>query len=124
MTRARKVKAIKTLREWERLNLPTYGTEAGYDLVLVMASLEAEESISLKKLYLSIRFAESTIRLLIRNLEQDGWIKLHKSNLDGRHREFRRTEKFDKEIINWVNQITLIFSPKENNSININLIDC
>jgi hypothetical protein len=72
MTRARKVKAIKTLREWERLNLPTYGTEAGYDLVLVMASLEAEESISLKKLYLSIRFAESTIRLLIRNLEQDG----------------------------------------------------
>ena len=112
LTRPQTIKAIRKLREWERKNLPLYGTDAGYDLFLELAALDVNQGVSLKNLYLSLDYAESTIRLLFRNLEQDGWLELTKGNADGRHRTFHRTEKFDHKVMDWVNVIAALFSPK------------
>ena len=89
------------IREWERLNLPTYGTSAGYALFLKLASLPPTGSTSLKQMYLSMPCAESTTRLLFRNLEQDGLIYLPRDQSDQRFREFQLTLKFQTVIAEW-----------------------
>ena len=89
------------IREWERLNLPTYGTNAGYALFLKLASLPLTGSTSLKRMYLSMTCAESTTRLLFRHLEQDGLIYLPRDQADQRFREFQLTSKFQTVIAEW-----------------------
>jgi DNA-binding MarR family transcriptional regulator len=100
-----RINKLKRIRVWEKSNLPTYGTDAGYALLLELASLEDGSDITLKGLYLSIPYAESTIRLLFRNLEEDGWIELPKDRVDQRFRSFVPTEKFNKKVDEWLNQV-------------------
>jgi hypothetical protein len=111
LVQARTISAIKSFKEWERRNLPTYGTEAGYDLFLILASLEPDKSISLKSLYLTVNCSESTTRLLFRHLEQDGWIELVKCTSDGRHRTFHKTKKFNAKVSDWINQFMVLITP-------------
>jgi DNA-binding MarR family transcriptional regulator len=111
LAQGRIINAFKKFKEWERRNLPTYGTEAGYDLFLILASLEPNKSVSLKSLYLTINCSESTTRLLFRHLEQDGWIQLTKCPSDGRHRTFHKTEKFDDKVSDWINQFMFLLDP-------------
>jgi len=89
------------IREWERQNLPIYGTSAGYALFLKFTSLPPTGSTSLKQMYLSMPFAESTTRLLFRNLKQDGLIYLPRDKADQRFREFQLTLKFQTVIAEW-----------------------
>lgn len=98
------------IREWERLNLPTYGTTAGYALFLKLASLPPTGSTSLKQMYLSMPCAESTTRLLFRNLEQDGMIYLPRDQVDQRFREFQLTQKFQTVIAEWEDFIESVWS--------------
>ena len=98
------------IREWERLNLPTYGTTAGYALFLKLASLPPTGSTSLKQMYLSMPCAESTTRLLFRNLEQDELIYLPRDQVDQRFREFKLTPKFQTVIAKWVEFIESVWS--------------
>ena len=98
------------IREWERLNLPTYGTTAGYALFLKLASLRPTGSTSLKQMYLSMPCAESTTRLLFRNLEQDGLIYLPRDQADQRFREFQLTQKFQTVIAEWEDFIESVWA--------------
>lgn len=100
-----KINKLKRIRVWEKSNLPTYGTDAGYALLLELASLEDGSDITLKGLYLSVPYAESTIRLLFRNLEEDGWIELPKDRVDQRFRSFVPTEKFHRKVDEWLDQV-------------------
>lgn len=100
-----KINNLKRIRSWEQKNLPTYGTDAGYALLLELASLENGSDITLKSLYLSIPYAESTIRLLFRNLEEDGWIELPKAPLDRRFKSFVPTEKFHRKVDEWLDLV-------------------
>ena len=98
------------IREWERQNLPIYATSAGYALFLKLASLPPTGSTSLKQMYLSMPCAESTTRLLFRNLEQDGMIYLPRDQADQRFREFKLTPKFQTVIANWEEFIESVWS--------------
>ena len=98
------------IREWERLNLPTYGTTAGYALFLKLASLPPTGSTSLKQMYLSMPCAESTTRLLFRNLEQDELIYLPRDQADQRFREFKLTPKVQTVIAEWEEFIESVWS--------------
>ena len=98
------------IREWEKLNLPTYGTSAGYALFLKLASLPPTGSTSLKQMYLSMPCAESTTRLLFRNLEQDELIYLPRDQSDQRFREFKLTPKFQTVIAEWEEFIESVWS--------------
>ncbi len=101
-----KINRLKRIRVWERSNLPIYGSDAGYALLLELASLEASDGVTLKRLYLSMPYAESTIRLLFRNLEEDGWIELPKGHVDQRFRSFIPTEKFHRKVDEWLDQFS------------------
>ncbi len=96
------INTIRRIRSWEQKQLPTYGTDAGYALFLELASLVNSKDIPLKQVYLSLPFAESTIRLLIRNLEEDGWIALPQGPEDKRQRFFNPTEKFHVLVDEWI----------------------
>ena len=96
------VKKIRLFREWERTNLPVYGTLAGYELLLILASSPYTDKMSLKEVYLSMRCAESTTRLLFRNLESDGWIVLPRDPEDNRFKEFQLTDKLKTVIDKWL----------------------
>lgn len=102
--KSNKINRLRRIREWEKSNLPTYGTDAGYALLIELASSEENSALTLKGLYLSIPHAESTIRLLLRNLEEDGWLELPKDRTDQRFRSFIPTEKFNKKIDEWLDQ--------------------
>ncbi len=91
---------IKQIRKWEETHLPTYGSHAGHSLFLELASSNGRKT--LKEIYLSMSCAESTTRLLLRNLESDGWIHLSKDAQDQRLKEFQATEKFNAMVLEWL----------------------
>lgn len=103
------ISTLRYLRVWEDSNLPTYGSEAGYDLLIYLACLETSKEVNLKSIYLSLPYAESTIRLLIRNLEDDGFIIMPKDQEDNRFRVLIPTPKFQNLIENWNKQIESCF---------------
>lgn len=108
LTKSKIVSINRKIREWEQKNLPIYGSSAGYDLFMELASLKENSQARLKHLYLSLDHSESTTRLLLRNLEEDGWIEVVKNGQDRRHRSFRRTAKLDEKIQEWVEVINAI----------------
>ncbi|MEY4713137.1 MAG: hypothetical protein RIS88_2587 [Pseudomonadota bacterium] len=94
------IRQIKQIREWEETHLPTYGSHAGRSLFLELASSNGRKT--LKEIYLSMSCAESTTRLLLRNLESDGWIHLLRDAQDQRLKELQPTEKFNALVIEWL----------------------
>ncbi len=96
------VTSIRLLRDWERANIPMYGSLAGYQLFLELASMPHDGMRSLKEIYLSMKCAESTTRLLFRNLEADGWLLLPRNSSDQRFREFQLTDKFHRCVDEWL----------------------
>jgi len=99
-----------SIREWEQQNLPTYGTSAGYDLFLKLASLPPTGTTSLKQIYLSMPCAESTTRLLFRNLEHDELIYMPGDQFDQRFKEFQLTHKFQAVIVQWTEFIESVWA--------------
>ena len=96
------VQLIRKINRWEKANLPTYGTSAGYELFLQLAELPNDAQKSLKEIYLTMDCAESTTRLLLRNLESDGWIILPRLDNDERFKVFRLTDKFLSCVDQWL----------------------
>ncbi len=96
------IQIFESIKRWEKSNLPTYGSVAGQDLFLQLALLHNKRNKSLKELYLSLNCAESTARILLRNLEMDGWIHLPKNKIDERFKHFVLTDKSIKCIEEWV----------------------
>lgn len=101
---------LHSVRHWERLNLPHYGKEVGYLLFLELAKSEGVSIDTLKSFYLSMPYAESTVRLLLRDLESDGWIRVSRQESDKRIRKFLLTEKFNEKQNEWIKTIDRILS--------------
>ncbi len=64
----------------------------------------------LKEFYLSMPYAESTMRLIFRNLESDGWIEMPRNKVDKRVRRFVLTEKFHQKRDEWLKVVSEILS--------------
>ena len=104
------INKLRCLRVWEHAHLPTYGSEAGYALLMELACLETSKEVNLKSIYLSIPYAESTLRLLIRNLEDDGYIVMPKDQQDNRTRVLIPTPKFQSLVKKWNKKIASCFA--------------
>lgn len=99
------------LRLWERNHLPISKTTAGYHLFLFLTnSLVNDGDVRLKNIYHSLPFSEKTLRLLLRELEGDGWIKMPMKTSDPRHKDIIPTGKFDQTIKSRISQIKLVFA--------------
>ena len=99
------------LRVWESNNLPIAKTNAGYHLLLLLSKslLVGNEDIRLKNIYHSLSFSEKTLRLLLRELERDGWIEMPNKTFDPRHKDIVPTTKFNSVLKAWSTQIDLLF---------------
>lgn len=64
--------------------------------------------MALKEFYLSMPFAESTVRLLLRDLENDGWIEMQSLDKDKRIKGFLLTDKFCHLRDEWLQEIRSI----------------
>ncbi len=101
---------LHAIRQWERRHLPYYGTEAGYQLLLELIQVNCQIRRTLKEFYLSIPYAESTVRLLLRSMESDGWINMVSEGDDKRIRYFEPTEKLQIKKDEWIDAIREILS--------------
>lgn len=101
---------LHAIRHWERKNLPHYGKDAGYLLFLELAKTGSVCSETLKEFYLSMPYAESTMRLLFRNLESDGWIEMPRRGEDKRIRQFVLTDKFHQKKTEWLEAVQAILT--------------
>jgi DNA-binding MarR family transcriptional regulator len=93
---------LHSIRHWEKQNLPHYGKEVGYLLFLELATFNGINSEALKAFNLSMPYAESTVRLLLRKLENDGWIQVIKFEKDKRMRNFKLTDQFLIKRAEWL----------------------
>jgi len=90
---------------WEAKNLPHYGKEVGYMLFLKLSCNNIVTTDALKEFYLQMPYAESTVRLLLRNLEADGWIYTPRNQYDKRARQFVLTERFISKRDEWLKKV-------------------
>lgn len=98
------------LRTWERKHLPISRTNAGYHLFLFLShSVLSDEGARLKNIYHSLPFSEKTLRLLLRELESDGWIQMPNKSNDPRYKEIIPTAKFNNVLKSWSTQIDSLF---------------
>ena len=67
---------------------------------------------TLKSFYLSMPYAESTVRLLLRQLEVDGWIEASQVPTDRRARQIDLTQKFIEKQQEWMRAIEKILLNK------------
>jgi hypothetical protein len=81
---------------------PSVTRMGGYSVFVELAYADGADSKMLKMIYLSMHYAESTIRLLFRNLENGGWIAMPGNELDKRACSFVLTEKFLRKQEKWV----------------------
>ena len=97
-------RASLALRRWEMENLPSNGSHLGFELFMTLvleAATRNHQGVMLKHLYLGLPFSEKGLRLHIRRLEIQGWIKVEKANADFRssrvelsHRSWMLVEKY------------------------------
>ena len=95
------INRIRLFRAWEISNLPVYGSLDGYQLFLLLAASPYSNKMSLKEVYLSMGCAQSTTRLLFKNLESDGLVVITNDRKDSRFREFQLTDKLKLIIKQW-----------------------
>lgn len=105
-----KPSTLYEIRQWERSNLPHYAKEVGYQLFLELARHGGINQDTLKSFYLSMPYSESTVRLLLRQLEEDGWIKCSRQASDNRSRQIDITAKFVEKQQEWLGAVTEILN--------------
>ncbi|MFZ4533412.1 MAG: hypothetical protein ACOYOJ_16555 [Alsobacter sp.] len=96
-------KHLLMVRTWEKLNLPTYNSVIGFDVILyIMASYGNDRTNNLKSLYRSIDYSESQIRAFIRRLESDHWIVLVENAADRRNRYIKPSQSLIAKFAEYV----------------------
>ena len=79
-------------------------------LFLELSNAGGASNEMLKEFYLSMPYAESTMRLLFRNMESDGWIEMPSNVADKRVRQFVLTDKFHQKRDEWLRVASDILS--------------
>lgn len=110
-----RIKGLYELRMWERRNLPISQTNAGYHLFLYLSkTLLSDSDIRLKNIYHSLPFSEKTLRILLRDLEGNGWIEMPNKSNDPRHKDIIPTPKLRAVLKSWTSQVDVLFSNLQN----------
>ncbi len=105
------IKLLDELRSWESINLPIVNTSAGYQLMYYFLKVYIiyKEEIWLKNIYYSLPYSEKTLRLLLRELENDGWIEMPKKKKDSRFKDVKVKIKLLTVMNAWLKKIELTF---------------
>lgn len=90
-----KARAIITLNDWCRANLPTDGSPIAHELSLhiVMNYDNTAPTFGLKQLYSILPYSEPQLRRHLRRLEQDNWVQVLQDPVDARNRHVEPTDK-------------------------------
>jgi hypothetical protein len=71
------IDSFMEVRQWQDANLPIYGSFIGLDLIIFLSRSQVKNTpYSLKDVFHSLRYSEGALRIFIRRLEKDGWIRL------------------------------------------------
>lgn len=71
------IESFIQVRQWQDAHLPIYGSFIGLDLIVFLSRSQANNTpYSLKDVFHSLRYSEGALRIFIRRLEKDGWIRL------------------------------------------------
>jgi len=105
-------KHLLMVRTWEKLNLPTYNSVIGFDVILqIMASYGSDRTNNLKHLYRSVDYSESQIRAFIRRLESDEWIVLVENAADRRNRYIKPSQNLLAKFAEYVTVFRKVGEP-------------
>ena len=76
------------IRRWERARLPMADSALGHELFMTLARHSllrpGDRAPLLKQVYLDMPFSEKGVRLHLRRLESDGWVRLRQDGGDSR----------------------------------------
>lgn len=76
------------IRRWERAHLPMSDSPLGQELFMTLARHSvlrpADRAPLLKQVYLDMPFSEKGVRLHLRRLESDGWVRFRQDGGDSR----------------------------------------
>jgi DNA-binding MarR family transcriptional regulator len=89
-----KARAIITLNDWCRANLPTDGSPIAHELSLhIVMRFDSNPTLGLKQLYSTVPYSEPQLRRHLRRLEQENWVLVRADPVDARNRHVLPTEK-------------------------------
>ena len=93
------IQKIISLHDWESGNLPLFKHSIGQSVFLrLLEAFVQGESLSVKELTLSLHYSPSGIRLQLRMLENEGWIKFLPSPDDQRVKVIQPSDVLSKAI--------------------------
>ena len=96
------------LRQWERQHLPTEASPVGFELLMRLAQWSAlgqhDRTALLKQLYLALPYSEKGVRLHLRRLEAQGWVKVQRASSDSRGTRVELSEMAWKLLSDYVKE--------------------
>ena len=103
------MQSILSLRAWEDAHLPLKQSALAYDLlVLVVHSELSGTPISIKQLFVTLKYSEAGIRKQIRRLLKEEWIKLEGIKDDKRVRVIMTQPKLLDAMTSYASVFELI----------------
>lgn len=93
------IESFMEVRQWQDANLPIYGSFIGLDLILFLSRSQVKNTpYSLKDVFHSLRYSEGALRIFIRRLEKDGWVRLETWPGDRRNKKIIVNDNLIKAI--------------------------
>lgn len=112
------IESFMEVRQWQDANLPIYGSFIGLDLIIFLSKSQVKNTpYSLKDVFHSLRYSEGALRIFIRRLEKDGWIRLETWPGDRRNKKIIVNENLIAAINEFFLLVTNISSISEKRSL-------
>jgi DNA-binding MarR family transcriptional regulator len=94
---------LQRIREWERKNLPQWGSRIAQDLFRYLgAHAEKHHASTVKEIVLATGYSERAIRKQLHRFGEHGWITRTQSDVDRRNAYIQSTERFRVDYAYWL----------------------
>jgi Transcriptional regulators len=94
---------LQRIREWERKNLPQWGSRIAQDLFRYLGThTEPHHASTVKEIVLATGYSERAIRKQLQRFVEHGWITRTQSDVDRRNAHIQPTERFRVDYAHWL----------------------
>ena len=94
---------LQRIREWERKNLPQWGSRIAQDLFRYLGThTEPHHASTVKEIVLATGYSERAIRKQLQRFGEHGWITRTQSDVDRRNAHIQTTERFRVDYACWL----------------------
>lgn len=94
---------VQRIREWERKNLPQWGSRIAQDLFRYLGThTEPHHASTVKEIVLATGYSERAIRKQLQRFGEHAWITRTRSEADRRNAHIQPTTRFRKDYANWL----------------------